>query len=468
MKTKVSAVLFAALLVIGYARAEDLFFDSAGVQIHYIVEGRGEPVLLIHGYTGDARTGWVEPGIVSALAKDYQVIALDNRGHGQSGKPHDPQEYGPKMAEDAVRLLDFLKIQKAHVVGYSMGGRITVNLLGNHPDRLRSAVVGGAGWMDANELDVRRAGMNAIAESLEQGRGLGPLFIALTPRGGQPPSAAQMEWINKFLLARNDAMALSAVARAMVSLQPPLEKVRVNKVPALAVVGEVDPRRGDAERLVSVMPNIKLSVIPGANHMTAVRNPEFLKRVQAFLAAHAETAKATEPRTVQQPGSRPAARLVHGRAADPRDPGRRQILQRENVRPDLRGRCPTALTADHPASRLDSPPAKNRSAGASAAPAGSPSPRSHRAIVPSPTPIRAAASFCDSPSVARWRTSRSAPSSPPAAGCSPGAGCTRSKAWPLVLVHSSGWPRRWKPSTVTTAIRVASPLGGQFFSMFLA
>jgi pimeloyl-ACP methyl ester carboxylesterase len=299
MKTKLAALFFAVLLFVGYARAEDLFFDSAGVRIHYIVEGKGEPVLLIHGFAGDARMIWIERGIVGALAKDYLVIAPDNRGHGLSGKPHDPQAYGPKMAEDAIRLLDFLKVRKAHVVGYSMGGRITVNLLGNHPDRLRSAVVGGAGWMDPKEFDVRRAGMNAIAESLEQGRGIGPLFVMLTPRGEQPPSPAQMGEINKFVLARNDPMALAAVARAMVTLQPPLKKIRANKVPALALVGERDPLREDAERLVSVMPNTTLSVIPGADHMAATRNPEFLKRVQAFLAAHAEKAKAAEARAAR-------------------------------------------------------------------------------------------------------------------------------------------------------------------------
>ena len=299
MKTKSAAALFAALLSVACVRAEDLFFDSAGVKIHYLVEGKGEPVLLIHGYTGDALTAWVEPGMVSALARDYEVIALDNRGHGRSDKPHDPQAYGPNMAEDAVRLLTFLKVQKAHVIGYSMGGRITVNLLGNHPDRLRSAVVGGAGWMDPREFDRRRAGMNAIAESLEQGRGLGPLFIALTPHGQQPPSPAAMEAISRLVLARNDPMALAAAARAMVNLQPPPEKIRANTVPALALVGAEDPRRDDAERLVSTMPNTRLSMIPGANHVTALRNPEFLERVRAFLAAHAEKAT-TGPKQAAQ------------------------------------------------------------------------------------------------------------------------------------------------------------------------
>src|SRR5580704_16817637 len=97
-------------------RAEDRFFDSNGVKIHYAVEGKGEPVLLIHGFSANAQMNWGNQGIISALAKDYRVIALDNRGHGKSDKPHDPKSYGQEMVEDAVRLLDHLKIEKAHVV----------------------------------------------------------------------------------------------------------------------------------------------------------------------------------------------------------------------------------------------------------------------------------------------------------------------------------------------------------------
>src|SRR5579883_1762190 len=95
-------------------------FDSNGVKIHYTVEGKGEPVLLIHGFAANADFNWRQPGVIKALAENYKVIALDNRGHGQSGKPHDIAKYGEEMAEDAVRLLDHLGIKKAHIVGYSM------------------------------------------------------------------------------------------------------------------------------------------------------------------------------------------------------------------------------------------------------------------------------------------------------------------------------------------------------------
>src|SRR5215471_4661597 len=127
--------------------AEDATFDSNGVKIHYIVEGKGEPVLLIHGFTSSIQGQWGGAGIIKALAKDYRVIAYDNRGHGNSGKPHDPKQYGTEMVEDAVRLLDHLKIDKAHVVGYSMGATITCKLLVTHPDRLLSVTLGGSGGL---------------------------------------------------------------------------------------------------------------------------------------------------------------------------------------------------------------------------------------------------------------------------------------------------------------------------------
>ena len=90
-------------------------FLSNGVKIHYIEEGQGEPVLLIHGFSANAFVNWVLPGVFGNLAKHYHVIALDNRGHGASGKPHEIEKYGPEMVEDAVRLLDHLKIEKAHI-----------------------------------------------------------------------------------------------------------------------------------------------------------------------------------------------------------------------------------------------------------------------------------------------------------------------------------------------------------------
>ena len=274
-----------ALLAIPVLCAEDFFFDSGGVRIHYTVEGSGEPVLLIHGYSVSAASNWGAPGVIKGLSDKYQVIAIDNRGHGQSDKPHDPSAYGEKMAEDSIHLLDHLKIRKAHVVGYSMGGFITSEILTKHPDRLYTATLGGAGWRSPQELEGYKPLFSQLAESLEQGKGLGPLVVALTPPGQQPPAPEQMEAINKRMMAGNDPMALAAVMRAPQS-QVPEAKIRGNKIPVLALIGELDPLKTGVDRLDGMMPNLKIVVIPGATHMTAPGNPVFLTTLKAFLAEH--------------------------------------------------------------------------------------------------------------------------------------------------------------------------------------
>jgi pimeloyl-ACP methyl ester carboxylesterase len=128
-------------------RADD--FLSNGVKIHYEIAGQGEPVILIHGLASSARINWDMPGVTARLAKNFQVITLDNRGHGQSDKPEGEDQYGLEMVEDVVRLMDHLHIQKARLVGYSLGGMIAMKLLTLHPDRVKSVVLGGMGWLKA-------------------------------------------------------------------------------------------------------------------------------------------------------------------------------------------------------------------------------------------------------------------------------------------------------------------------------
>ncbi len=100
-----------------------VFFDSDGVRIHYADRGRGEPVVLIHGFTGSYARHWESPDVIAALTQaGYRVIAMDCRGHRQSGKPTGASDYGLELVRDAGRLLDYLGIERAHVVGYSMGG----------------------------------------------------------------------------------------------------------------------------------------------------------------------------------------------------------------------------------------------------------------------------------------------------------------------------------------------------------
>src|SRR5262249_56126141 len=140
-RSTILAVLI-ALAALGRAPAADNFsiqsFTSNGVKIASFTQGKGEPVVLIHGWLSSAGVNWALPGISGLLAKDFQVIALDVRGHGLSDKPAKEEAYGPELVEDVVRLLDHLKIKKAHIVGYSMGGIITANFMVKHPDPVLS------------------------------------------------------------------------------------------------------------------------------------------------------------------------------------------------------------------------------------------------------------------------------------------------------------------------------------------
>jgi pimeloyl-ACP methyl ester carboxylesterase len=280
------------LLVPGVGRAEEGTFDSGGVKIHYFVEGEGEPVLLIHGFAVNAQLQWGLPGILKALAKDHRVIALDCRGHGKSGKPADPKKYGTEMVEDAVRLLDHLKIKKAHVVGYSMGAVITGKLMATHPDRLLSATLGGMG--------VIHEGMEwppfvaQLADSLDKGKGIGPLLVALTPPGKPKPPEAVIEQANRMLVG-NNGKALAAIVRSWKTLAVSDKQMKANKVPTLALIGANDPLKKNVEDIKDRLANLQVVVIDGTDHLTAFASPKFIKSLSKFLDEHRQRKKEKVP-----------------------------------------------------------------------------------------------------------------------------------------------------------------------------
>ncbi|MDX1383446.1 MAG: alpha/beta fold hydrolase, partial [Thermoanaerobaculia bacterium] len=186
----ISLVLF--VLPALAADSEDQFFDSDGVNIRYKVWGRGEPIVLVHGFTASIEANWELPGFIDALDDEFKIVALDARGHGRSDKPHEASAYGDAMGDDVIRLLDHLGIEQAHIVGYSMGGFLTLDLVTRHPERFLTATIGGAGFNDRAPLGA----MDDLIASLEEGRGIGPLIEALTPEGQPRPDAAQLQAIN--------------------------------------------------------------------------------------------------------------------------------------------------------------------------------------------------------------------------------------------------------------------------------
>lgn len=187
------------------------------------------------------------------------------------------------MVEDVVRLLDHLKIRKAHIVGYSMGGFITNQVVATHPDRIISATLGGAGW---GRLEDRPVFLDDLADSLEKGKGIAPLLIALTPPGHEPPSEEDLKFANQMLLLTNDQKALAALIRGIPAFAISKETLEKNKVPTLALIGDLDPFKAGVDAMKGVMANLKIVVIPGADHMQTFYSPIFLKSLRAFLEAH--------------------------------------------------------------------------------------------------------------------------------------------------------------------------------------
>jgi len=258
-------------------------FLSNGVKLHYLTAGEGEPVILIHGFAASAYANWVMPGVFEKLSKHYQVIAIDNRGHGTSGKPHEIDKYGTEMVEDVVRLLDHLKIQKAHIVGYSMGGFITGALVATHPERILSATMGGAGW---SRREDDHSVIEAVAKSLEEGNGIAPLMKALTPPGSVPPTEEQIKSRNQMIMFANDPKALAACMRGMLKLQVTREQLVNNKVPVLAIVGDKDPLKKGVDAMDGVMSNLKVVIVKGGDHLSTFRSAQFQQTLNDFLAAH--------------------------------------------------------------------------------------------------------------------------------------------------------------------------------------
>lgn len=265
----------------GQVPANERVLEVDGLQIHYSVEGRGEPVVLIHGFVANRLMQWTLPGITGALAKDFQVIALDNRGHGRSSKPHDPQKYGLEMVHDVARILDQLKLPKAHLVGYSMGGLITAKFAVTYPQRVLTATVGGIGWFKP-DTPTR---LDDLATALEKEQSLEPLLLSLTPPGAPPPTKQQIQQLNAMMLnLGNDPKALAAVARGMRQFTITEEEFKQCRVPMQFIVGTKDPLNVGLQEAKALRPDIRVVLLEGANHMDAFQKPEFLQRVREFLA----------------------------------------------------------------------------------------------------------------------------------------------------------------------------------------
>lgn len=243
-------------------------FTHEGLSLAYEVFGEGLPVLCIHGFASSGKVNWVDTGWVETLTEaGYQAITLDNRGHGQSDRPHDPELYYPgQMAEDAVALLDHLGIERAAVLGYSMGARIAAFMAYSHPDRVACALFGGMGLNLINGLTDG----NDIIAGLRA-----PELADLTH-----PTARQFR-----IFADHTGSDREALAACMETSRQPMARADVRRieVPVLVAVGEADTMAGPPEPLAELLPHGEAVLIPKRDHMRATGDKVFKSAALEFL-----------------------------------------------------------------------------------------------------------------------------------------------------------------------------------------
>jgi pimeloyl-ACP methyl ester carboxylesterase len=244
-------------------------FTHDDVEIAFLDEGKGEPIVLVHGFASNKEVNWVYPSWVTTLTRvGRRVIALDNRGHGKSTKLYDPAAYHSGiMAEDVRALIDHLDIPRADVMGYSLGARIAAFLALAHPQRVRSAVLGGLGI----HLVEGTGPPETIAQALEA-----------PGRDDVADSAAHTYRV----FAEKTHSDLRALAACIRGAHQTISREDVGRiaVPLLVAVGSNDEVGGSADALAALVPGAQALNIPGRDHMLAVGDRVFKAGVVEFLA----------------------------------------------------------------------------------------------------------------------------------------------------------------------------------------
>jgi len=237
-----------------------------GTKVHYVEQGKGVPVILIHGLTSSAVGNWFNTGVAQRLAKTNRVIAIDMRGHGETG----PSPAGSKgtMIQDVVDFMDDQKIARAHIGGYSMGGATTAGLLKVAPDRFITATIMGMG----------------VRETVEwQGK---------TPRDPAPPrpAAAPANPGSSTLAAAggltlNNAGVPRGAPMGAPEANPDVDLTKI-KFPVMSLNGGDDAPLAKTHRMWRELQDYTYVVVPGRNHMQASSDPKFGEELARFIVGH--------------------------------------------------------------------------------------------------------------------------------------------------------------------------------------
>ena len=278
--------LLALFVFLGTAAAQDRYFDAGGVRIRYVDMGSGPAVVLVHGFTGDIERSWINTGVLANLSTDHRVLAFDLRGHGHSGKPHDPRAYD-EIGLDVIRLLDHTGVKRAHVVGYSLGGIIIAKLLTTHPERFTSALIGGAAYRRSRSARADQAN-EAAAREVEAG--IYRALIVSTAATDEPrPGEEAIHARSREIAGSNDVHAHAALMRARRALLVSDAEIAAVRVPTLALVGGADPALLRVQAMREFWQDLHVQVVPGATHPTVherglPRRPEFVQAIRRWIA----------------------------------------------------------------------------------------------------------------------------------------------------------------------------------------
>ncbi len=247
------------------------YFDSNGVRIHYLEQGDGPAVLLIHAMAASARHSWIDTGWFEILTPEYTVLAIDCRGHGNSARAYDPDFYtADNMADDAARLLEYRGIKRALVAGYSMGACVALNLAVRYGARVRAMVIGGVS---------SRAYKVPPPDELQR------LVAVLNADDAGSFTDKPALFMRSFCLSNgNDPKALAAFS---IHRRPDVEQSQLAAIraPVLIGAGTRDAVVQGVDELAQSIPNARVIKLEGRTHIDALADPVFQRAAIDFFAA---------------------------------------------------------------------------------------------------------------------------------------------------------------------------------------
>jgi pimeloyl-ACP methyl ester carboxylesterase len=270
-----------------------------GVNLYYEESGAGTPVIFVHEFAGDFRT-W-EPQL-RRFARSHRCVTYSQRGYPPSDVPDDPARYGQDIARgDVIALMDALAIDKAHVVGHSMGAYTALHVGMRHPQRCISVTAAGCGWGSLPDLAARQAMRAQAAEnakmfsdnSMAKAAALYADTATRQPQKNKDPRG-YAEFVR--MLGEHSAQGHALTMTMLQAKRPTLWDLEADlktfSVPLLVIVGDEDETCLDGSVFLKrTAPTAALLVIPRSGHTITSEEPDAVNDALAELFAAAEAGR---------------------------------------------------------------------------------------------------------------------------------------------------------------------------------